>query len=273
MDWEPVEGTVAEILERDPDPFTSMRTGEIPCIIVRRAIPAAHCASLVERFFERGHLYDPKTIGDGTPARVDIGTSLGKYAKDPDAFFAHAAETRELYTSLFDGFAHPVDALYENLSRFLPDKDVQIAREPDGRLYGPSIFRTYHEGVGHFPHYDSVSKRSKRYEYAVSRFQHQYAGVMCFQNSERIANTGEGILYRAPMSKDLQGVLAERRFHEYADENGIEQVQVHLEPGDLYFFNSETIHEVPFVQGDTPRIVLASFIGLSEDDPEVFVWS
>ena len=62
-------------------------------------------------------------------------------------------------------------------------------------------------------------------------------------------------------------------FRQYVDEKGIERVQVQLEPGDLYFFYSETIHEVPFVVGSRPRVVLASFIGLSEDDPEVFLWS
>ena len=67
--------------------------------------------------------------------------------------------------------------------------------------------------------------------------------------------------------------LEERRFREFAEEEGIERVQISLEPGDLYFFYSETIHEVPFVVGSQPRVVLASFIGMSEDDPEVYLWS
>lgn len=271
--WQPLEGTVDDILSRDPDPFKSMRSSDLPAVIVRQAIPADHCAALVDRFYERELLYDPRTGDDGNPGRVDIGTSLGRYSKDPQEFFTHAAQTRELYETLFDGYTHPVDTLYRTLARFLPDKDVKIAREPDGRLYGPSIFRTYYEGVGHYPHYDSVSKRSKRYEYAVSRFSHQYAGVMCFQNSEQRGDRGEGVLYRAPMSPELQPVLDDKRFHAYADEHDIERLPIHLEPGDLYFFFTETIHEVPFVLGETPRIVLASFIGYSEDDPEVFVWS
>ena len=145
----------------------------------------------------------------------------------------------------------------------LPHKRVMTARSPDGRLYGPAIFRTYYEGLGHYPHYDSVSKRSKRYEFSASRFDHQFAGVLCFQNSEVRGDSGEGILYNAPMSPEFQGPLDEKRFREYADQQGIACVQVHLEPGDLYFFYSETIHEVPFVVGDVPRVVLASFIGMS----------
>jgi hypothetical protein len=43
---------------------------------------------------------------------------------------------------------------------------------------------------------------------------------------------------------------------------------------DFYIFNAGLLHEVPIVPdaGET-RIVLATFIGYSETDPEIFVWS
>tara|TARA_Y100000588_G_scaffold337721_3_gene379362 strand:+ start:2068 stop:2901 length:834 start_codon:yes stop_codon:yes gene_type:complete len=271
--WSPVEGTIDEILEQVSDPLEAMRNSEIPCVIIRNAFPSAHCEALMERFYERGHLYDPREVGERTLHRVDIGTSLGKHANDPEAFYAHSQGTHELFNTLFEGYEDPVATLYESLQRLIPEKQVMVARDPDGRLYGPSIFRTYHYGAGHTPHYDSVSKRSKRYNFSVSRFRHQYAAVMCFQNSEQRGDTGEGVLYRAPMCPDFEKPLTEKRFREYAEETGIERVQVHLEPGDLYFFYSETIHEVPFIEGKKPRCVLASFIGYSEDDPEVYLWS
>lgn len=271
--WSPIEGTVEEILEQTPRPLDAMRTSEIPCVIVRKAYPADHCAALMKRFYERELLYDPRRVGEGKPRRVDIGTSLGHHANDPDKFYEHSRGTHELFSTLFDDYEDPVKTLYGSLQKFLPDKQVMVAREPDGRLYGPSIFRTYHEGLGHGPHYDSVSKRSKRFNFAVSRFQHQYAGVLCFQNSEQHGDKGQGVLYRAPINPEIQAHLAERDFPEFAEREGIERVTVDLDPGDLYFFYSETIHEVPFVQGFRPRCVLASFIGLSDDDPEVYLWS
>ena len=271
--WLPIEGTVNDILAQNPRPFDAMRAGEIPAVIVRGAMPQEDCTALVQRFYDRALIYDPHHRGDGTRVRVDIGTSLGKHANDPDHFFAHSTSTHELFTSLFDGYQDPVKTLYKSLARMLPDKHVMNAQEPDGRLYGPSIFRIYHEGLGHYPHYDSVSKRSKRYEFAVSRFKHQYAGVVCFQNSDDHEVSAQSILYRAPMTPVIQPHLESKTFHQYADENDIERVQIRLEPGDLYYFYSETVHEVPFVVGSTPRVVLASFIGMSEDDPEVFLWS
>ena len=46
-----------------------------------------------------------------------------------------------------------------------------------------------------------------------------------------------------------------------------------LEQRDLCLFNTRLIHEVPAVEGDLPHFVLATFIGYSPDDPEVYVWS
>jgi len=53
----------------------------------------------------------------------------------------------------------------------------------------------------------------------------------------------------------------------------LEQATISLEPGDLYFFNTRLIHEVPGIAGDLPRIVLATFIGYSSDCDEMFVWA
>ena len=213
--WTPVEGTIGEILAQVPRPLDAMMASEIPCIIIRQAFPPDHCEALVKRFYERGLLYDPRKKGDGTPRRVDIGTSLGHHANDPDHFYEHSRQTHELFSTLFDGYNNPVETLYNSLARLIPDKQVMTARAPDGRLYGPSIFRTYHEGLGHYPHYDSVSKRSKRYNFSVSRFKHQFAGVLSFQNSEDRGDSGEGVLYRAPMSPDFQEPLSEKKFREY----------------------------------------------------------
>ena len=48
---------------------------------------------------------------------------------------------------------------------------------------------------------------------------------------------------------------------------------VALEVGDLYFFNTRLVHEVPAVKNEQARIVLAVFIGYDPDMDEVFVWS
>ena len=164
--------------------------------------------------------------------------------------------------------------MYDALQRLAPGKAVKTAREPDGRLYGPAIFRVYHREIGHGPHYDSVAKRSKSFEYQVSRFTHQFAGILCFQNQSVTGEGGRGepYLYNCPYRPGLEEHLG-AKFPAYVERNNIERVQVQLEPGDLYFFFTENVHEVPSITGDQPRAVLAIFFAMSPDDDEIYVWA
>ena len=271
--WNPVEGTVESILRKYARPFEELRTGQVPSVILPEIFPAADCAGLVQRFFERGLLHPPDSNETGLSGRVDIGTSLGVHSKQPERFFEHAIGTHRLFETLFNGYRDPVQTIYNALSGLLPEKRVMTAREPDGRRYGPAIFRSYHDGQGHNPHYDSVAKRSRLFEYAVSRFDHQFAAVMCIQNSQEAEDSGQAVLYKAGFSEEVGKHLAGGTFHRFANDRKIEGIRVELQPGDLYFFYSGNIHEVPAVVGETPRVVLAAFIALSDDDDEVFVWS
>ena len=272
--WRPVEADdVEQTLKAGRDPLRRLVEADIPAIILRDAYPAASCAGLVNRFIERGLMRDPRQPAPpDAPLRIDIGTSLGNRGHDQPAFFAHARESRELFTTLFDGFPDPVERLYGVLRRLAGDKKVITAREPDGRLYGPAIFRIHYDSQFYAPHIDHVVLREKRFNYAVSRYPVQLAGVLCLQNAASAATT-QAILHQCRWSEEVQPHLAANTYPEYARHNALGHCQVDLEPGDLYFFNTGLVHEVPAVVGDSPRIVLAVFIGYDPGDPEVFVWS
>jgi hypothetical protein len=207
--------------------------------------------------------------------RIDIGTSLGNLGNDPEAFFKSARATHDLFRSLFDGMDNPIDVLYGHLGQLAEAEGhrVMTAQEPDGRLYGPAIFRIHYGGFPYGPHFDSVRLREKRTSYAVYRFEQQFAGVMCLQNSELGGQTAQGIIHRCRWSPEVEKSIVSERFHEYTAQHGIPNARVQLQAGDLYFFNTQLIHEVPGVAGEQPRIVLATFIGYSPDDHDVFVWS
>ena len=270
--WIPAEGSLTGISEKFPRPLEALVAGETPGIVLREAFDPDHCAGLVKRLYERGLAYDPRPAGDGERP-VYVGPNLAGLNADPEKFFARAADTHRLFKSLFNGYDDPVKTFYDALSGLAPDKRVMTAREPDGRLYGPAVFRIYYPGAGHGPHFDSVARRQKLYDYQVSRFRNQLAGVMCFQNSEKEGECGEPFLYNCPWTPAVQRYISEGTFGKYAAERSIPRVQIQLEPGDLYFFFSENIHEVPPVTGEKPRIVLAAFFGMSPDDGEIFVWS
>jgi hypothetical protein len=247
----------------------------MPAIILRRAYDPAHCAGLVRRFIDRDLMPDPeehaRTADPRT--RVDIGSSLNNRGADKEAFLRHAAETRELYLTLFAGFDDPVKVIYDSLAQLAAGKEVRTAREPDGRLYGPAIFRIHFGGHTYKPHIDHVTLREKRFNYAVSRFPHQFAGVLCIQNASHEGRSTQAILHHCLWTPEVQPHIEAGTFPVYAAEHRIGSCRVDLQPGDLYFFNTRCIHEVPAVQGTDPRIVLATFIGYSPEASTVEVWS
>lgn len=303
MEWTPAEPDCNAVLARFDQPLHELASGRIPAIVLRGAWPRAACEDLVERLVAEELLYDPalpvpekfreQIIPEGyyregrnqmatlawqpevTPgkARIDIGTSLGYRGSDPDAFFAHSAETIRVFERLFADRDNPIELIYRSLQRLSRTHRVVTAHESDGRSYGPAIVRAHYGGYTYRPHFDSVRLREKRQEYAVCRFDHQFAGVLVLQNATASGRTAQGILHHCLWNEEVEPHLTAGQFHDYAREQGIEKVEVRLEPGDLYFFNTRLIHEVPGVNGTLPRIVLATFIGYSADREEIFVWS
>lgn len=301
--WQIVEPDIESVFASQPHPLESLARGDIPAIVLRGAYPKEQCDRLIDRLIADGHLYDPakpvppqfleKSVPEGhyqkerkeaaekswrddgssPKRRIDIGTSLGNLGFDKERFLAHSAETHRLFEHLFDGLQNPIELLYASLSRLAGNQSVRTAEEPDGQRYGPAILRAHYGGYSYKPHFDSVRLREDRASYAVYRFEHQFAGVLVLQNSEREGASAQCRLHRCFWQPEVDPHLTNDTFHEYAADNGIESVEVNLAQGDLYFFNTRSIHEVPGVPGDLPRIVLATFIGYDADLPEIFVWS
>jgi hypothetical protein len=272
--WKPAEPDVQTVLARHSDPLRALADAEIPAIVLRQVYDPAHGQGLIQRFINWGLIRDPNDTNSADKRmRIDIGTSLGNRGNDQEGFLRHAVYTHKLFAHLFDDFTDPVKTLYDQLAALAGDKEVKTAREPDGRLYGPAIFRNHYTSHRYPPHIDSVRLREKRTNYAVHRFEHQFAGILCFQNAAHGDHVSETILHNCLWTPEIQPYVATDTFNQYAQENQIENYRVTLAPGDLYFFNTRLIHEIPALDGTQPRIVLAVFIGYSPDDQEIFVWA
>lgn len=301
--WTPMDAREALAAIDGGCPLDLLAEGTIPAIVFRAAYSPEACGKLLGRLIEREELYDPdrpvpakfleRSVPEGSfakervlPAekswrddgsspkrRIDVGTSLGNLGFDKERFLAHSAETHQKFRALWEGLEDPVRLVYERLESLAGGRKVVTAREPDGRLYGPAIVRAHYGGYAYKPHFDSVRLREGRRQYAVYAFEHQFAGVLVLQNAARGGETAQCILHRCPWTPEVDPHLSAGTFHEFARERGVESTTVALEPGDLYFFNTRMIHEVPGVEGRLPRIVLATFIGYSRDRAELFVWS
>ncbi len=293
--WPTLEPDADSILAHESDPIDALARGDVSAIILRGVLAPTECESLIRYFIDQELMFeggDPKidahaiteqranrwtqpgvnTAKSGR-RRIDIGTSLGNHGDDQEDFLNRSAETHRLFERLFADRTNPVDLMYDYLRRMSPGRRVTTAREPDGRLYGPGIFRIHYGGYTYGPHFDSVRLRERRTEYVVSRFERQLAGVLCLQNATLGKSSAQAVIHRQFWNPDIDPIMKSGGFHEYAKQHGIANQRVELEPGDLYFFNTGLIHEVPGVAGDQPRVVLATFIGYSSDDDEMLVWS
>ncbi|MFP6763594.1 MAG: hypothetical protein VB858_08250 [Planctomycetaceae bacterium] len=302
-DWHPVEPDIQTACSRFQLPLEEIAAGHIPAVVLRGAWSPQYCSDLVQRLIREELLYEagkpvpPKFQKQSIPEgyyreghssvpsfawqaqaatgknRIDIGTSLGYRGSSPETFFSSSLETNRQFDRLFQDHPNPIRLLYESLAALAVNKSVVTAHEPDGSEYGAAIIRAHYGGYTYRPHFDSVRLREKRENYAVHSFEHQFAGVLVLQNSTAHGRTAQAILHQCLWEPELDPHLKAGTFYDYAAQKDLASVEVCLEPGDLYFFNTRCIHEVPGVAGDQPRIVLATFIGFSSDRDEIFVWS
>ncbi len=270
--WTPLEADTATIARQYPEPLMALAEGVVPAFVLRGAYPEKDCRALMERFDALGY-FRRETVGVESQlsggSYLDLGTSLGRMGADREAFFEHAERTHELFPRLFEGLADPVAAIYRNLSALAVGKQIRNAVSTDERPYGPAIFRVYQSEEGHRPHYDSVRRRGTS-NYEVARFAHQFAGVLCVKKG---SVGGDSVLYRAKAEGEVEDVLGRGEFESYAMDQDIPSVRVELDAGDLYFFYTENVHEVPRTERSDTRVVFAVFIATSPDDREVYVWS
>jgi hypothetical protein len=62
-------------------------------------------------------------------------------------------------------------------------------------------------------------------------------------------------------------------FRQFCAENPVASASVDLHVGDMYFFKTDNVHEAPGFGGSKARSVFCTFIGYSEDEDEIHVWS
>ena len=72
---------------------------------------------------------------------------------------------------------------------------------------------------------------------------------------------------------EVEQAVQDSTFDKYASDHDVPSVRVELDEGDLYFFYTENVHEVPKIDRTDTRVVPAVFVAMSEDWDEIFVWS
>ena len=198
--------------------------------------------------------------------RIDIGSSLvnttrgalagatpstrgGTQADDTvnkETFLASSQSTLDLFEDLFgeDLERGPVRTFFSNLSALGEPvgKAVKIACEPDGRQYGPCIFRVHYENWAYAPHVNHVRLGDRLFNFEASRFVHQFAGLICLQNAEPAEEYGGhspgATIYRAFPSPELEAAQQQGELRQYANGAGIAYTTLDIQVREVEF----TVH-------------------------------
>ena len=308
---------VERIFASDADPLGAVAEGRVPAVIIRGAFSSEKCKDIISMFIDRGLMRDPNVAadaadshevtadraagyGNGTDTRIDIGSSLVNWTRgalathtpstrggtaaddiaNREAFLEHSVSTNKLFADIFpEPDADPVKRFFDCMQDLATpvNKTVKVAYEPDGREYGPVIFRVHYESWAYAPHINHIRVGDKLFNFEASRFVHQFAGLICMANSEEAAeydgNSPGATIYRHFPTPDIDEMQQLGKFHEFVEQEAVPHTTLDIQEGDFYLFNAGFVHEVPAVIGTDPRIVLATFIGYSQDDDEVLVWA
>ena len=102
----------------------------------------------------------------------------------------------------------------------------------------------------------------KLFNFDISRFRHQFAGLICIQNATDDDRCPHAAIDQCVWSPEVQEHLSNGTYFQYMTENRIPRCQIEVNPGDFYLFNSGCIHQVVPVEGKTPRNCPSDFYRL-----------
>jgi hypothetical protein len=207
--------------------------------------------------------------GNGTDTRIDIGSSLvnqtrgalalrtpstrGGTADDDtlnkEAFLAHSKVTLDLFDEIFEaeeeedeeggGDPNPVTAFMGCMNALSEPagQTVKVAYEPDGRQYGPCIFRVHYESWAYSPHINHVRLGDSLFNFEAGRFEHQFAGLICFANAKRAAEYGGAApgatIYRTFPTAEVEMAQQHGSLEEYCEAAGIPATTLDIHEGDF----------------------------------------
>ena len=273
---------VDAIFASESDPLGAVAEGRVPAVIIRGAFSARQCSSIIQMFIERGLMRDPKVspadaedysvtadrvagYGNGTANRIDIGSSLvnwtrGALAKETpstrggtaendsanrEAFLAHSSKTKQLFGDIFpDPDNNPLRAFFGSMQSLATPagKQVKVAYEPDGREYGPCIFRVHYDSWAYAPHINHIRLGDRLFNFDASRFVHQFAGLICMQNAEKSSkyggNSPGATIYRHFPTPDIDEMQQQGRFSDFVEQHGVPHTTLDIHEGDFYLFNA-----------------------------------
>lgn len=199
---------------------------------------------------------------------VTIGPYLVKYLHRLDAYFAAAHMTDQLFQDPTGDLRRIVR---ERLAQVLGLRRLEVAAEPDGRLYAPAVIRVHRDGQANPLHNDNIMRDAASAPISLRSLRQQLSCIVCLQECDE---GGELVHYQRPWGQaDEQYKIASGLGYRPQVVSGSARMSYKPQSGDVYLINSTLYHEINEVRG-CDRITMGFFVGLFDDRLESAVaWS
>ena len=236
--------------------------GTIPAIIIKKFYGKKDCEKIVY------HIKEQKIEEFEVDRLNHLGTFLMAHTTNKKQYFEEAKKDKKIFRNIFRQTENPIEKIHKTFQEIFPDYVVGLANE-ENKAYSECIIRIHQKGKKIPIHKDNVSYEGK--EFAISKIDNQLSCVLHLQKSEV---GGELTVYKKQWTKKDE----KNREITFGYSNKVisnkEKCEIsNIEQGDLVIINPNYFHSVSEITGETPRITLGMFLGISINKMKIVSWA
>lgn len=197
-----------------------------------------------------------------------FGPYLARYLSDSSAYFARSTAT----DVLFSDPTHDLRKAVRNvLMTAFAMRSLEVAREPDGRMYAGAILRLHSDGISNPLHNDNIMRDAAGTGLRLADLACQFSCVVCIQEC-----TEGGRLHHYQKSwepEDERFKIPSGLGYDEDVVEGFRHLAYKPETGDVYVMNPTYYHAIERV-GGMERRTLGFFFGSFDDSlNDAVAWS
>ena len=255
--WNSIVTTSNEIKNKD---IKKIINGQNSSIIIRNFYEEEKCKKIIKRITNTNIENDSKKFNH-------IGPFLMNYTTRKEEYFQNAKKANAIFNKIFLNIENPVNKIKLIISKSFPNYNICETKENEQK-YASCTIRRHEKGKLVSLHKDNV--KYEGVEYNVSKINNQFSCILHLQETERGGNLS---MYNKQWEKKLEKFREiEFGYNDIVKKN-IEANTIKTKVGDLVIFNSNYLHEVSKIQGNSDRITLGMFFGIQNKDKKIFSWA
>jgi len=255
--WNSIITTSNEIKNKD---IKKIINGQNSSIIIKNFYKKERCKKIIKRISNTDIENDSKKFNH-------IGPFLMNYTTRKKEYFQNAKKANIIFNRIFLNIENPVNKIKLIILKSFPNYNIYEIKE-NKQNYALCTIRRHVKGKSIPLHKDNV--KYEGVEYNVSKINKQFSCILHLQETEKGGNLS---IYKKQWEKKLEKFREIEFGYNDIVKNNIEQDTIKSKVGDLVIFNSNYLHEVSKIQGNSDRITLGMFFGIQNKDKKIFSWA